>query len=267
MSSELRNDGESRCASANSPGRRKLQIQGQIMKSGDVAEHASSATLERDDAMDGFLFPSTANAAPVGGTPKRCFDVAVATTALVLLAPLFVAIIFLLALTSRGPVFYRHNRIGFRGKEFGCIKFRTMRVSSEEAFDAYLQQNCEARKEWNETRKLKHDPRVTPVGAFLRKASLDELPQLINVIRGEMSLVGPRPVTGPELEQYGRYSAYYLQTRPGLTGAWQISGRSDTSYQERVTLDTHYVRDWSFGVDLKILILTVPCVIAAKGSC
>jgi exopolysaccharide production protein ExoY len=168
---------------------------------------------------------------------------------------------------SRGPVFYRHKRIGFRGSEFGCLKFRTMIPYSEEAFQAYLQQNCEARREWSETRKLKHDPRVTPIGAFLRKTSLDELPQLINVIRGEMSLVGPRPVTRQELDHYGRYSAYYLQARPGLTGAWQISGRSNTSYEERVALDTQYVRDWSFGADLKIVVLTVPCVIAARGSC
>ena len=108
---------------------------------------------------------------------------------------------------------------------------------------------------------------MTLVGAFLRKTSLDELPQLINVIQGQMSLVGPRPVTLQELDRYGPFSAYYLRARPGLTGAWQISGRSDTTYQERVALDTRYVRDWSFRTDLKIMTLTVPCVIAAKGSC
>jgi exopolysaccharide production protein ExoY len=237
------------------------------MKHGDVAEHASSATLECTDDIDASLSPDSDSATPVGGSLKRSFDVTVATIALILLAPLLLAIICLLVLTSRGPVFYRHKRIGFMSSEFGCLKFRTMLAYTEEEFYAYLRQNSEARKEWNETRKLKHDPRVTSVGAFLRKTSLDELPQLLNVIKGEMSLVGPRPVTQQELEHYGHYSAYYLRTRPGLTGVWQISGRSNTSYQERVVLDTRYVREWSFWADLKIIVLTIPCVLVAKGSC
>jgi exopolysaccharide production protein ExoY len=237
------------------------------MKSGDLAEHASRAPLECKDAVVGSQSLRTASSAPVGGPVKRYFDIGIAVVALILLAPLLMCIICLLSMASRGPVFYRHRRIGFAGSEFGCLKFRTMRAYSEEEFKAYLQQNCEARKEWGETRKLKRDPRVTPVGAFLRKTSLDELPQLINIIKGEMSLVGPRPVTRQELEQYGSHIGYYLRARPGLTGVWQISGRSNTSFQERVVLDTQYVRDWSFGVDLKILVLTVPCVIAARGSC
>ncbi|MPR10556.1 sugar transferase [Microvirga tunisiensis] len=237
------------------------------MKSGDIAEHASNATLECKDAIDGSLSPDRVNSAPVGRSLKRFFDVTVATMALFFLAPLLIAVICLLLMTSRGPVLYRHRRVGFRGSEFGCLKFRTMRAYSEEEFQAYLQKSCEARKEWYETRKLKRDPRVTVIGAFLRKSSIDELPQLFNVIKGEMSLVGPRPVTRQELDNYGPYSGYYLRTRPGLTGAWQISGRSDTSYQERVVLDTRYVREWSFWVDLKIIVLTLPCVIAAKGSC
>jgi exopolysaccharide production protein ExoY len=237
------------------------------MKSGDIAEHVSSTSLECKEPLDGQLSPEAVNSVPVGGSVKRYFDVTVAMVALIVLAPLLIVLICLMGITSRGPVFYRHRRIGFRGSEFGCLKFRTMRVYSEEDFQAYLQQNYEARKEWNETRKLKRDPRVTPIGAFLRKTSLDELPQLVNVIKGEMSLVGPRPVTRQELEHYGPYSGHYLRTRPGLTGVWQISGRSNTSFQERVVLDTGYVRDWSFGADLKIIVLTVPCVIAAKGSC
>lgn len=237
------------------------------MDSGDIAEHVSRVPLECRDAVAGSQSLRTASSSPVGGPVKRYFDVAIAVIALILLAPLLICVIILLGMASRGPVFYRHSRIGFGGREFGCLKFRTMRAYSEEEFKAYLQENCEARKEWDETRKLKRDPRVTAVGAFLRKTSLDELPQLINVIRGEMSLVGPRPVTRQELEHYGSQLGYYLRTRPGLTGAWQISGRSNTSFQERVVLDTQYVRDWSFKADLKIIILTVPCVLAARGSC
>jgi exopolysaccharide production protein ExoY len=243
------------------------------MKSADIAEHAPGATLERKDVVDGFhSFDITFHSfditkiTPIGGATKRYFDVTVAMIALILLAPVFIAVTCLLMFKSKEPVLYRHKRIGFHGREFECLKFTTMLTYSEEAFQEYLQQNREAREEWNETRKLRYDPRVTPIGTFLRKTSLDELPQLINVMKGEMSLVGPRPVTRQELDHYGKFSAYYLQTRPGLTGAWQISGRSDTSYQERVALDTRYVRNWSFWADLKIMVLTVPCVVTAKGS-
>jgi exopolysaccharide production protein ExoY len=217
--------------------------------------------------MDGSLSFGSTYSVPVGGSAKRYFDVVVAIVTLFLLAPLFIAVICLLSMASRGPVIYKHTRTGFGGREFACLKFRTMRQYSEAEFEEYLQQDREARKEWDETRKLRRDPRVTAIGAFLRKTSLDELPQLVNVVMGDMSLVGPRPVTRQELKDYGSYSGHYLRARPGLTGLWQISGRSNTSYQERVLLDMRYIRNWSFGADLKILVLTIPCVIAAKGSC
>jgi exopolysaccharide production protein ExoY len=190
----------------------------------------------------------------------------VAVTALIFLAPLLVVISCLLAGTSKGPIVYRHKRTGFRGKEFNCLKFRTMSANSERLLEIYLEQNLDARKEWEEKRKLTRDPRVTPFGALLRQTSLDELPQLFNVIRGDMSLVGPRPVPQHELDFYGSYSEFYLKTRPGLTGAWQVTGRSNTSYAERVALDVEYVCGWSFWVDMKILIRTVPAVTMARGS-
>jgi exopolysaccharide production protein ExoY len=166
-----------------------------------------------------------------------------------------------------GPIIFSHRRIGHNGVAFNCYKFRTMIRNSDEFMRQYLAVNPDAAHEWATTRKLKRDPRVTALGNLLRRSSLDELPQFINVLRGEMSCVGPRPIVPEELKFYGASTSEYLRARPGLTGAWQVSGRSDTSYKERVALDCKYVREWSLRTDIVILLKTIPAAVASRGSC
>jgi exopolysaccharide production protein ExoY len=190
----------------------------------------------------------------------------VALAALVLLSPIFVLVMALVKYSDGGSIFYGHRRIGYNGSTFRCLKFRTMAENGDALLQAFLEQNPAAYEEWRSTRKLQYDPRVTVVGTVLRKLSLDELPQLINIIRGEMSLVGPRPVVEDELELYEAAAVYYLQTRPGLTGLWQVSGRNDVSYETRVAFDTHYVRNWSLASDLVIVARTIPAVCLSRGS-
>lgn len=187
-------------------------------------------------------------------------DIVVASLGLVLLSPLMVTVAVLIRLTMGGPVLFGHRRIGHDGRVFRCYKFRTMIVDAHEALRQYLASNPQAEKEWRETNKLRDDPRITLLGRFLRKASIDELPQLINVLRGDMSCVGPRPIVADELARYGENALDYLQTRPGLTGAWQVSGRSSLSYADRVALDAEYVQHWSISKDLLILAKTIPAV-------
>jgi exopolysaccharide production protein ExoY len=203
---------------------------------------------------------------PLGGHPKRVLDVTVAAIALFLVFPLFVLTFLLLRLFDRGPVFFVQDRVGLGGERFPCIKFRTMAVDSDQRLKQHLAGNPEAAREWRETRKLMCDPRVTWIGHILRKTSIDELPQLINVLRGEMSCVGPRPVVEEELKQYGRFTAHYFSTRPGLTGLWQVSGRNRLSYPERVALDRSYVENWSLAMDLKILAMTIPAVVRVSNT-
>ena len=185
---------------------------------------------------------------------------------LLFFAPLFLVLVALVKLTSRGPAIYGHPRVGYDGRSFTCLKFRSMVANGDEALRRHLAENPAARREWELSRKLRHDPRVTLVGRFLRKSSLDELPQLINVLRGDMSIVGPRPIVTAELVRYGQDATQYCSTRPGITGLWQISGRSDTGYEERVTLDVTYVRQWSLRQDLRIIMLTIPAVLLQRGS-
>jgi Undecaprenyl-phosphate galactose phosphotransferase WbaP len=167
---------------------------------------------------------------------------------------------------DRGPVFYRHLRIGQAGRKFYVLKFRTMRPDADRVLEEYLAANPEALHFWLEERKLKNDPRITRVGQFLRKSSLDELPQVVNILLGDMSLVGPRPVTEEELAKYGKDAFYYLLVRPGLTGLWQVSGRNEVSYEKRVALDRYYVQNWSIWLDLYILARTVWVVLTRKGA-
>jgi exopolysaccharide production protein ExoY len=195
--------------------------------------------------------------APVGGISKRVLDLAVAITALLLLSPLMIMVAALIKATSRGPVIYAHRRVGQGGRSFPCYKFRTMVPDGDTVLARHLASDPEAAREWQETRKLRRDPRITRIGVALRASSLDELPQLLNVLRGEMSCVGPRPVVEEELERFGPHAAEYLAARPGLTGLWQVSGRSSLTYDERVLLDSRYVRDWSLAADLVILLRTV----------
>lgn len=201
-----------------------------------------------------------------GGLFKRGFDIAGALAGIVLLSPLLLMLAALVKLSDGGSIFYGHRRIGRNGAVFRCWKFRTMVENGDEVLAAYLAANPAEREEWSATRKLQSDPRVTRVGVVLRKLSLDELPQVVNILRGEMSFVGPRPVVKDELELYGNAAPYYLSTRPGLTGLWQVSGRNDVSYGARVAFDRHYVENWSFVSDLKILIRTVPAVFMSRGS-
>ncbi len=203
---------------------------------------------------------------PTGGIAKRAFDVSAACLGLIFLSPLFLMVMLLVKLSDWGPIFYGHRRIGHNGQEFRCLKFRTMVTNGDKVLQEYLHNNPKAMEEWRATRKLQDDPRVTAVGAVLRKLSLDELPQLFNIIRGEMSVVGPRPVVRDELEMYENAAVYYLQSRPGLTGLWQISGRNDVSYATRVAFDTHYVENWSLVRDVVIIARTIPAVCAQRGS-
>lgn len=197
---------------------------------------------------------------------RRFLDISFALILLVMLAPLLAIVALLVAATSPGPVIFAHRRLGMNGSTFPCLKFRTMRSDAESVLAAILASNPALREEWDNGHKLANDPRITPIGRFLRATSLDELPQLINVLRGDMTLVGPRPIVREELTFYGRYALYYLSVRPGLTGLWQISGRSMTTYRRRVAADVYYVRSRSFMLDTKILLGTVPAVLSAEGS-
>jgi len=217
-------------------------------------------------ASSPFFSSVATGAPPVGGISKRSFDILVALAALVVLSPIFVLIMTLVKYSDGGRVFYGHRRIGYNGSTFRCLKFRTMAENGDALLQAYLKQNPAAAEEWRMTRKLQHDPRVTTVGSVLRKLSLDELPQLINILRGEMSIVGPRPVVEDELELYEASAVYYLQSRPGLTGLWQVSGRNDVSYAARIAFDTHYVCNWSLTSDLVIVARTIPAVCLSRGS-
>jgi lipopolysaccharide/colanic/teichoic acid biosynthesis glycosyltransferase len=185
---------------------------------------------------------------------------------LVLLSPLLLAIAFLIWRHDGAPVLFAHYRVGCDGRLFRCVKFRTMVRDSEWVLSELLRGNPAARAEWEREHKLTRDPRVTPIGRFLRRTSLDELPQLLNVLRGEMNLVGPRPITVAELTRYGRVRWHYLSVRPGMTGLWQVSGRNNTTYEERVSLDRRYVEQRSFWFDLKILFKTMHAVAAGEGA-
>ena len=196
---------------------------------------------------------------------KRIFDTLTAILLLVLFSPLLL-VIGLLIRQDGGPALFAHPRVGKRGRTFNCYKFRTMVVNAEEKLEKMLQENPSLRHQWEQEFKLKVDPRISPLGRFLRKSSLDELPQLLNVIRGEMSLVGPRPVVSQELSRYGDEVGYYLMVRPGMTGLWQVSGRNDLDYDTRVYLDTWYVKNWSLWHDQIILFKTVTVVLQRAGA-
>ena len=194
------------------------------------------------------------------------FNQLVATLLMILLGPLMVMVAFLIWRRDGAPVLFAHYRVGCDGKLFRCLKFRTMLRDSERMLADYLCRSPEARAEWERDQKLTDDPRVTRIGRFLRRTSLDELPQLLNVIRGEMSLVGPRPITVGELSRYGKSRWHYLSVRPGMTGLWQVSGRNNTTYEERVALDRRYVEQRSFWFDLGILLKTARAVVMREGA-
>jgi Undecaprenyl-phosphate galactose phosphotransferase WbaP len=197
---------------------------------------------------------------------KRILDVVFAGLALLVALPFLAACAVSIRLTSKGPLFFLQYRLGQGGKAFSIVKFRTMMVNAEAALAEYLDAHPEAKQEWLTDHKLRVDPRITPVGRFMRKFSLDELPQLWNVVKGEMSLVGPRPIVSSEIPKYGKGYVDYCRVRPGLTGLWQVSGRNDTGYTQRVELDCHYVRRWSLTRDLEIVARTIPAVVRSAGA-
>jgi exopolysaccharide production protein ExoY len=213
----------------------------------------------------GSTFVAAAAAGPVGLRSKRVIDIILATSAIILLAPLLTLCFLACLLTSPGPAIFGHQRVGFRGKLFNCFKFRTMVLDSESRLRDHLAANPKAAAEWAATRKLRFDPRVTAIGSVLRKTSLDELPQLFNVLMGDMSIVGPRPVTEEELVRYSTNANAYLACRPGITGLWQVSGRSGTTYSKRVACDTFYARNWSMALDAKIMIVTIPVLLDTEN--
>jgi exopolysaccharide biosynthesis polyprenyl glycosylphosphotransferase len=197
---------------------------------------------------------------------KTIIDYVGAVVGLLVSSPVILFIIVMMRLTDPGPIVYRRRVVGVGGKQFDAFKFRTMVVNSDEVLQAHLANNPEAQAEWDKYEKLKDDPRVTFIGSLLRRTSLDELPQLINVLRGEMSLVGPRMITVEEVPRYGQWNLNIHTVKPGITGLWQISGRSEVTYAERVRLDMHYIRNYSIWLDLQILFWTIPTVLFRKGA-
>lgn len=197
---------------------------------------------------------------------KRLFDIVGAAAIMLFFLPIFLIIAALIAVRRDGPVFFGHQRIGRGGVMFKCLKFRTMCCDADKVLADCLKADPIRRAEWAQTQKLRRDPRVCTIGRILRKSSLDELPQLLNVLRGEMSLVGPRPIVSAEAAHYGTDFAAYLAMRPGITGLWQVSGRNNTTYAERVALDTRYVAERSMAGDMRILLRTVRVVLTGHGA-
>jgi exopolysaccharide production protein ExoY len=245
------------------------------------AEAVVDSVREADSQIElsrvSFNFPETARTgvvraaglpwAPAGAAAviKRFVDVIGAIVLGVVFMPLIMVIVFMLR-KGGGPVIYVHRRVGRGGRMFPCLKFRTMVPNADQRLRDLLERNPELQAEWVRDHKLRHDPRVTRLGRFLRRTSLDELPQLVNVLRGEMSLVGPRPVVREELLRYGKSVGTYLAARPGITGLWQVTGRNDTDYRRRVVLDTYYVRNQNLFLDLYILAKTTGVVLGGNGA-
>jgi len=207
---------------------------------------------------------------PAGGAVSdamviRWLDIALALAALIFVAPLMVVIGVCIWVQDGGPALFAHTRVGKGGRRFKCLKFRTMVVGAETRLQTLLAADPAARREWEADHKLRRDPRITALGRFLRKSSLDELPQLLNVLAGEMSLVGPRPIVESEVSRYGRWYHHYCSATPGITGLWQVSGRNNVSYRRRVALDVLYTKNASLPLYVAILFRTVPALLQSKG--
>ena len=197
---------------------------------------------------------------------KRAMDLVMAFTVLAFLSPVLVGVYALLKIFDPGPALFSQLRVGRDGRTFTVYKFRTMRIDAQERLDHLLATDPKAAAEWAEFQKLKRDPRVTMLGRILRKSSLDELPQLLNIVRGEMSVIGPRPVTSGEIHRYGADYPYYTAVRPGVLGLWQVKGRNKLTYPERIAYDVQYVKTWSIWQDIKILFMAVPVVLLGLGA-
>ena len=202
----------------------------------------------------------------VGRRLKRVVDLVLSVLAIVILSPVYIVASIMIKLDSTGPVFYRHRRLGRNMHELSILKFRTMHRDADKRLKALLDSDLALKKEFEERFKLKNDPRVTRVGRFLRKFSIDELPQFFNIVAGQMSFVGPRPIVDDEVKYYKQHSLVMFRVPPGATGRWQVSGRNDTSYDSRVAMDTSYVQEWTFWEDLKIILKTPTAVLSRKGS-
>lgn len=230
-----------------------------------LSSHGTSQPLEIPEASSAALISSAGQLIGMQSrrsrTIKRAGDIVFSLAVLSLGAPVFLALGVLVKLTSRGPVFYVQQRLGRDHRHFGCIKFRTMRRDADKVLSALLLSSPDLEEEFRNDFKLKNDPRITRLGKFLRRSSLDELPQFLNVLRGEMSVVGPRPIVAQETDRYGEHMHEVLSLRPGLTGLWQVSGRNNLAYEERVQLDLRYSRHRSFLLDLKIILKTVAVVL------
>ncbi len=237
-------------------------------------DYSSSALVEIVALEAGYGRESASNTARLSDESddqayayiKRAFDIAFAATFIVVALPFLILLAIVLQIDSPGSAFFVQQRIGRHGKPFKCFKFRTMHVDADRLLREILAQSAEARAEWEADHKLRCDPRVSRFGKIVRKLSLDELPQLINILRGEMSVVGPRPIIQAEIPKYGSFFADYCAVKPGLTGLWQVSGRNDVSYDQRVQLDVEYRRRASTLLDLTIIAKTVPAVVFARGS-
>jgi len=222
-----------------------------------------------DELLHASVVLSEREARPAFGRlpeAERLIDVAASVFGLLFVAPLFCLLMLLMFIGDSGPVLFAQRRIGRGGREFNCLKFRTMVPDAEQRLEALFAADPQARAEWEQDHKLRDDPRITSLGRFLRRSSLDELPQLFNVLKGEMSLVGPRPIVAAEIERYGRHFADYCSIRPGLTGLWQVSGRNDVSYSRRVALDVLYARRKSLSLYVRILLATLPAVLLSRGA-
>jgi exopolysaccharide production protein ExoY len=196
----------------------------------------------------------------------RVLDLVISVAALVFILPVMCVIAALVFLQDGGSPIYFQQRVGFKGRSFYCLKFRSMVLDADDRLNRLLATDEAARHEWALDHKLRNDPRITGFGRFLRQSSLDELPQLINVLRGDMSIVGPRPIVQTEVVRYGRWLTSYCSVRPGITGLWQVSGRNDTTYQRRVALDHLFARSRTVGLYLWIVMMTVPAVLSKRGS-
>jgi Undecaprenyl-phosphate galactose phosphotransferase WbaP len=203
---------------------------------------------------------------PVNLFVKRLTDLLIVIFGGLVILPFLLIIALIIKITSPGPVLYKHRRLGVHGKEFYTYKFRTMVIDADKRLSKILETDEAARKEWKETQKLKNDPRTTTFGRFLRKTSLDEFPQIINVLKNEMSLIGPRPIVRDEIEKYGEDFERIFSVKPGISGLWQVSGRSETNYTDRVSFDTYYLQNWSIWVDLWVLFKTISVVVMGKGA-
>ncbi|MEO1028217.1 MAG: sugar transferase [Pseudomonadota bacterium] len=202
----------------------------------------------------------------IDGRAKRIFDLCLTVPALIFIAPLLIVIACLIKLDDGGPVFFSQERVGRHGKTFRMIKFRSMRIGADALFQKHLAENPAARREWEKYQKLKHDPRITRIGGFLRRSSIDELPQLLNIVFGNMSVVGQRPILPVQRDAYGGHIVHYERARPGLTGLWQVSGRNALSFEDRARLGTDYAENWSLSGDIWLIFKTVPIVLKAEEA-